>query len=87
MADHVSVTTEIAAPVDKVWDLVSDLTRMHEWSPENDTVTWLKGATGSVPGATFKGTNKSGKKEWATKVTRTISAPIEVWPFADTAGG
>jgi hypothetical protein len=24
---------------------------------------------------------------WATKVTRTISAPIEVWPFADTAGG
>jgi hypothetical protein len=24
---------------------------------------------------------------WASKVTRTISAPIEVWPFADTAGG
>ena len=25
--------------------------------------------------------------DWASKVTRTISAPIEVWPFADTAGG
>lgn len=24
---------------------------------------------------------------WAAKVTRTIAAPIEVWPFADTAGG
>ena len=24
---------------------------------------------------------------WASKVTRTISAPIEVWPFVDTAGG
>ncbi len=24
---------------------------------------------------------------WASKVTRTISSPIEVWPFADTAGG
>jgi hypothetical protein len=24
---------------------------------------------------------------WASKVTRTISAPIEVWSFADTAGG
>lgn len=23
---------------------------------------------------------------WASRVTRTISAPIEVWPFADTAG-
>jgi hypothetical protein len=24
---------------------------------------------------------------WASKVTRVISAPIEVWPFADTAAG
>jgi hypothetical protein len=24
---------------------------------------------------------------WASKVTRLISSPIEVWPFADTAGG
>jgi len=24
---------------------------------------------------------------WASKVTRAISRPIEVWPFADTAGG
>ena len=24
---------------------------------------------------------------WASKVTRTVGAPIEVWPFADTAGG
>jgi len=24
--------------------------------------------------------------DWAAKVTRAISAPIEVWPFADSAG-
>jgi hypothetical protein len=24
---------------------------------------------------------------WASKVTSVISAPIEVWPFVDTAGG
>ena len=24
---------------------------------------------------------------WAAKVTQTISSPIEVWPFADSAGG
>ena len=24
---------------------------------------------------------------WASKVTRLIASPIEVWPFADTAGG
>jgi hypothetical protein len=25
--------------------------------------------------------------DWASRVTRTISSPIEVWPFADSAGG
>jgi len=24
---------------------------------------------------------------WASKVTRTVSTPIEVWPFADSSGG
>jgi len=24
---------------------------------------------------------------WASKVTKLISSPIEVWPFVDTAGG
>ena len=24
---------------------------------------------------------------WASRVTRAVSAPIEVWPFVDTAGG
>jgi len=28
-----------------------------------------------------------GALGWAARVTRTISTPIEVWPFADTAGG
>jgi len=28
-----------------------------------------------------------GALGWASKVTRLISSPIEVWPFADTAGG
>jgi hypothetical protein len=28
-----------------------------------------------------------GALGWASKVTRLISSPIEVWPFADTVGG
>jgi len=87
MADHVSVTTEIAAPAEKVWDMVADLTRMHEWSPENEGTTWLKGATGAVPGATFKGTNKAGKKEWATKGTIVQAEPGRVLSFQVTAMG
>ena len=35
MTEPVSVSREIAAPVDTVWVLVTDLPRMGEWSPEN----------------------------------------------------
>ncbi|MGK2958896.1 MAG: SRPBCC family protein [Acidimicrobiales bacterium] len=46
MRDQVLVTREINAPVERVWEMVSDVTRMGEWSPENEGVTWLGGATG-----------------------------------------
>ncbi len=45
MADA-SVSRSIAASPDVVWGLVSDVTRMGEWSPETTRGVWLKGATG-----------------------------------------
>ena len=87
MADHLSVTTEIVAPSEKVWAMVSDLTRMHEWSPESAGTTWLNGATGAVPGAAFRGTNKAGKKKWATKGTVIEAEPGRVLSFRVTAFG
>jgi uncharacterized protein YndB with AHSA1/START domain len=87
MPDHVSVTTEIAAPPEEVWAMVSDLTRMHEWSPESDGTTWMKGATGAIPGAAFKGTNRAGKKKWATKGTVIEAEPGRVLTFRVTAFG
>ncbi len=65
MADA-SVSRSIAASPDVVWGLVSDVTRMGEWSPETTRGVWLKGATGPVVGARFKGENELGKKSWAT---------------------
>jgi len=87
MADHVSVNTEIGAPPDKVWAMVSDLTRMHEWSPESDGTTWLNGASSAVPGAAFKGTNRAGKKKWATKGTVIEVDPGNRLSFRVTAFG
>jgi uncharacterized protein YndB with AHSA1/START domain len=86
MADLVSVTTEIGAPPEEVWAMIADLTRMHEWSPENDAVTWTQGATTAQPGATFKGTNSAGTKKWATKGTVVESVPGRVLSFRITAG-
>lgn len=62
----VSASRSISADADRVWSLVSDVTRMGEWSPETTRGTWVKGATGPSVGARFKGENELGKKSWAT---------------------
>ena len=69
MNEQVSVTREIGAPADKVCALVSDVTRMGEWSPENLGGVWLGGATSATPGAKFRGTNRIGKRKWKTVAT------------------
>jgi hypothetical protein len=60
-------TTHVNAPPEKVYDLVSDVRRMGEWSPETQRAEWIDGATGPVVGARFKGTNRHGPARWSTK--------------------
>jgi len=45
----------MAAPPQRVWELVSDITRIGEFSPETFEAEWLDGATGPAVGATFRG--------------------------------
>src|SRR5689334_19737894 len=61
----VTATTEIAAPAEKVYAMISDLPRMGEWSPDNRGGSWKGGAAVATPGAVFKGTNQNGKKKWS----------------------
>jgi hypothetical protein len=67
MADNTSVSTRVEAPASHVFQMVSDLTRMGEWSPECKRVEWLGGATGTAVGARFKGHNQRGPRKWSTK--------------------
>ena len=87
MPDELHVTTEIAAPADTVWAMVADLPRMHEWSPENDGVTWVKGAAGAAPGARFTGTNSRGTKSWTTSGPVLEVEPGRLLSFRVTAVG
>ncbi len=87
VAEQLSVTQEINAPADKVWAMVSDLTRMGEWSPENEGATWLRGATGPKVGATFRGMNRNGKKTWKTAGTIVELEPGRLLAFRTTAAG
>src|SRR5271166_4256812 len=68
------VTVHMAAPPMKVWELVSDVRNVGEFSPETFEAEWLDGATGPAVGARFRGhvgRNEIGPVYWTTcRVTR-----------------
>ncbi|MCW2816752.1 MAG: Activator of Hsp90 ATPase 1 family protein [Nocardioides sp.] len=68
------VTVHIDAPVAAVWALVSDVTRIGEFSPETFEATWTRGSTGPEVGASFAGhvkRNGVGPTYWSPcRVTR-----------------
>ena len=68
------VTVHIDAPVAEVWALVSDVTRIGEFSPETFEAKWTSGSTGPEVGATFAGhvkRNGVGPTYWSPcRVTR-----------------
>jgi uncharacterized protein YndB with AHSA1/START domain len=66
MSNEVTVTKVINAPASEVFEMVSHLERMGEWSPENTGGKWVKGATGPAVGAKFEGTNANEKTTWKT---------------------
>jgi ligand-binding SRPBCC domain-containing protein len=77
------VSVRIEAPVEEVWDLVSDVTRIGEFSPETFEARWTRGSTGPEVGASFKGhvkRNGVGPTYWsACRVTACV--PNEVFEF------
>jgi uncharacterized protein YndB with AHSA1/START domain len=64
---HVEVSREIAAAPEKVWDAITDVARMGEWSPECHTCQWVGDAEGPSVGARFQGQNRNGDHEWTTE--------------------
>jgi len=83
-----SVTVHMAAPADKIWTLIADITRTGEFSPEVFESEWLGGATGPALGAKFRGhvrRNEIGPVYWTTcKIT--ACEPGREFGFAVLAG-
>jgi uncharacterized protein YndB with AHSA1/START domain len=71
----VTVTREIKAPPAALYEMVADLPRMGEWSPECERVEWTKGSTGAAVGATFKGHNRAGWHSWSTHGEVAVAEP------------
>jgi hypothetical protein len=72
----------VRAAAGRVWDLVTDVTRTGEWSPENTGAVWLDGATGPTVGARFKGTNRRGKTKWTSTCEIVVADPNREFAFA-----
>jgi hypothetical protein len=71
------------ATPEAVWDLVSDVTRIGEYSPETFEAEWLDGATGPEVGAKFRGhvkRNGKGPIYW-TKCVVVASEPGREFRF------
>ena len=72
------------APPAEVWDLVSDVTRIGEFSPETFEARWTRGSTGPEVGAYFKGhvkRNGVGPTYWSL-CRVTACEPGRVFEFA-----
>ncbi len=62
-----ATSLRIQARADRIWPLISDPTRMGEFSPENTSARWRDGATGPAVGARFRGFNRRGLIVWFTE--------------------
>lgn len=84
LANDVSVTVD--AEIDEVWSVVSDVTRVGEWSHECIGAEWIDPPGEAVPGARFRGRNRAGLLRWGRVCEIVAVEPYElVWRTVPTA--
>ena len=83
--DRDEVTAHIEAPPEVVYELVADVTRTPEFSPEIRRCTWLDGATGPAVGARFVAVNQVPRRPaWRNRPVVTAVEPGRRFAFART---
>ena len=60
IAGDVEVTSQMAASPETIWTLIGDPSRMGEWSPECQRVTWTGDTSEPALHACVKGHNRAG---------------------------
>jgi len=75
------VKMTISATPELLYALVTDVTRMGEWSPECRRCEWLDGASGPSVGARFRGHNRIARYRWTTTSQVTAAEPGREFAF------
>ena len=80
----------INADPERIYDLISDLPRMGEWSPECERVEWTGGSTTATVGARFTGHNRGGPfrlMRWSRRGRVLAADPGREFAFVTEEGG
>lgn len=67
MDEKIEISRAVAASPDLVYEAISDVPRMGEWSEECYSCEWHEGFNGPAVGATFDGHNRHGENSWTTQ--------------------
>ncbi|HEY5013229.1 MAG TPA: SRPBCC family protein [Acidimicrobiia bacterium] len=78
---HAHASIDVDASPTALYDIVSDVRRMGEWSPECRRCEWIGGAIGPAVGARFKGNNRRGIARWSTKPRVVVADPAREFAF------
>ena len=70
-----AVEITIGATPARIYELIADIERMGEWSPECIGCRWVGGAQSAVEGAQYRGTSQNGRRRWTT-----LSSIVEAQP-------
>lgn len=70
-----SVEVSTTATPHSVWAVLTDVTRLGDWSHESHDGEWLDGADGPAVGARFRARNRSGRTRWTRTSEVTASRP------------
>lgn len=85
--DHDEVRTHVDADPGTLYDLVSDITRTPEWSPEVISGAWLDGATRAAAGARFTARNRRRWLTWSNNPVVETAERGREFTFARTEHG
>lgn len=76
----------VARPPEDLYDMVSDVTRMGEWSPICKACWWDEG-DGPRKGAWFTGRNEVPERTWETRSEVVVADPGREFAFVVSATG
>ena len=86
---QVAVALIVPIPRERMWDLITAVDRIGEWSPETTAARWSDPAARPDPGARFSGHNRfpNGFESTVTCVVTEAQRPdVFAWAVLDDAG-